>query len=176
MDADGPRLCLVLWLEHPLPTPDAVIDVLQALDAPTLVLAKGDASCIEVEALSSIVKAAQEKGVAVLVENDTALAKKLAADGVHLAWCKEPLESFEVARQALGPDRIVGADVGRSRHDAMEVGEAGADYVAFGIPAMSRIGRPHSSGSWISSRGGSNCSRCRSWRSMRLSRKTSRRS
>ncbi len=32
------------------------------------------------------------------------------------------------------PGIIVGADAGRTRHDAMEIGEAGADYVAFGIP------------------------------------------
>lgn len=135
MDADGPRLCLVLGFEHPLPSPDAVIDVLQALEAPTLVIAEAQAPLPEVASLTSIVKAAQGKGVAVLVENDAELAKALAADGVHLTWRKDPLEQFEAARQALGPDRIVGADVGRSRHDAMEVGEAGADYVAFGIPA-----------------------------------------
>ena len=31
----------------------------------------------------------------------------------------------------LGPKAIVGVEVGLSRHDAMELGERGADYVAF---------------------------------------------
>jgi thiamine-phosphate pyrophosphorylase len=39
------------------------------------------------------------------------------------------------ARDILGGRFIVGADAGRSRHDAMTLGEAGADYVGFGIPA-----------------------------------------
>ena len=30
---------------------------------------------------------------------------------------------------------MIGADAGRSRDDAMALGEAGADYIAFGIPA-----------------------------------------
>ncbi len=34
----------------------------------------------------------------------------------------------------LGTRYIVGVDVGRSRHDAMTLAEAGADYIAFGIP------------------------------------------
>lgn len=135
MDADSPRLCLVLGLETPLPDAQALTDVLHALDAPTLVLSSSDAHGIDVASLAPLVKAAQAKGVAVLVENDCALAKSLDADGVHLSWRKDPLEGFEAARQALGPERIVGSDVGRSRHDAMEAGEAGADYVAFGIPA-----------------------------------------
>ncbi len=39
------------------------------------------------------------------------------------------------AREILGGRFIVGADAGRSRDDAMTLGEAGADYVGFGIPA-----------------------------------------
>ena len=32
----------------------------------------------------------------------------------------------------LGPDAIVGAFCGGSRHDGLSAGEAGADYIAFG--------------------------------------------
>jgi thiamine-phosphate pyrophosphorylase len=45
------------------------------------------------------------------------------------------LAAYGAAREVLGPRAIVGADAGRSRHDAMSLGEAGADYVGFGIPA-----------------------------------------
>ena len=36
------------------------------------------------------------------------------------------------ARDLVGPDMIIGATCKNSRHQAMIVGEAGADYVAFG--------------------------------------------
>ena len=39
---------------------------------------------------------------------------------------------------ASEPDSIVGADGGISRHDAMMLGEAGADYVAFGPAGAAR--------------------------------------
>lgn len=135
MDADGPRLCLVLDLAMPPPSSQAVMDVLAVLDAETLILAHDPTRGWDLDAAQSLVKAAQSEGVAVLIESDVALAQKLGTDGVHLPWQKEPLEQFEIARQALGPDLILGADVGRSRHEAMEVGEAGADYIGFGIPA-----------------------------------------
>ena len=38
------------------------------------------------------------------------------------------------ARSILGPGGIVGVDPGISRHDAMTLAEAGADYIAFGAP------------------------------------------
>jgi thiamine-phosphate pyrophosphorylase len=40
--------------------------------------------------------------------------------------------SYEDARLAVGADAIVGVTCHDSRHLAMEAGEAGADYVAFG--------------------------------------------
>ena len=135
MDADGPRLCLVLDLGASAVSPDAVADVLQALDAATLILGPVDGQALDMASAEAIVKAAQESGIAVLLQSDVDGAKRLGTDGVHLAWRKDVMAAFEAVRQAMGPDRIVGADVGRSRHDAMEIGEAGADYVAFGIPA-----------------------------------------
>lgn len=75
-----------------------------------------------------LVKLAQSKGVATLIEDDIAGAKMLGADGVHLR--QDPF-SYDEARRTLGPKAIVGVDVGLSRHDAMELGERGADYVAF---------------------------------------------
>jgi len=74
-----------------------------------------------------LVEAAQARGVAVLVPDDAALARTLRADGVHLTG-EAPVKK---TRDALGGDGIVGVQCGRSRHTAMVVGEAGADYVAF---------------------------------------------
>ncbi|HWT43389.1 MAG TPA: thiamine phosphate synthase [Sphingopyxis sp.] len=67
--------------------------------------------------------------VAFIVNDDVALAKRLDADGVHLGQGDgDPRE----ARRILGPDAQIGVTCHGSRHLAMEAGEAGADYVAFG--------------------------------------------
>lgn len=76
----------------------------------------------------------QTAGVAVLIDTNVQLAKKTGADGVHIGWDAGALELVKAARNSLAADAIIGADAGRSRHDAMELGEAGASYIAFGIP------------------------------------------
>jgi thiamine-phosphate pyrophosphorylase len=67
--------------------------------------------------------------VAFIVNDDMSLAKRLGADGVHLGQGDgDPRE----ARSLLGPATQIGVTCHDSRHLAMEAGEAGADYVAFG--------------------------------------------
>jgi thiamine-phosphate pyrophosphorylase len=66
---------------------------------------------------------------AFIVNDDVSLAKRLGADGVHLG--QEDGDVAE-ARAALGPTAQIGVTCHDSRHLAMEAGEAGADYVAFG--------------------------------------------
>ena len=70
-----------------------------------------------------------ERDVAFIVNDDMALAKRLGADGVHLGQSDgDPRE----ARRLLGSTAQIGVTCHDSRHLAMEAGEAGADYVAFG--------------------------------------------
>ena len=67
--------------------------------------------------------------VAFIVNDDVAMAKRLKADGVHLGQLDgDPRE----ARAQLGPEAQIGVTCHNSRHLAMEAGENGADYVAFG--------------------------------------------
>ena len=70
-----------------------------------------------------------EREVAFIVNDSVALAKRLGADGVHLGQGDGDLRE---ARAALGHHAQIGATCHDSRHLAMEAGEAGADYVAFG--------------------------------------------
>lgn len=70
-----------------------------------------------------------EFDVAFIVNDDVALAQRLAADGVHLGQGDENLEN---ARAVLGKDVQIGITCHDSRHLAMEAGEGGANYVAFG--------------------------------------------
>lgn len=66
---------------------------------------------------------------AFIVNDDISLAKRIGADGVHLGQGDgDPRE----AREILGRDAQIGVTCHASRHLAMEAGEAGADYVAFG--------------------------------------------
>lgn len=67
--------------------------------------------------------------VAFIVNDSVALAKRIGADGVHLG--QEDGDPRE-AREALGTAAQIGVTCHASRHLAMEAGEAGADYVAFG--------------------------------------------
>lgn len=83
--------------------------------------------------IQALLKQAQSAGAAALVQDDARLARTLKADGVHLATTLG-VKGYGEAREIVGSGSIVGVDAGRSRHDAMLAGEAGADYVAFGIP------------------------------------------
>ncbi len=81
-----------------------------------------------------LIAAAQAAGAAVLISDDAQLARTLKADGVHLSSRPEIVAAAEEAREIVGQGGIVGIDAGSSRHDAMEAGELGVDYVAFGLP------------------------------------------
>ncbi len=74
-----------------------------------------------------IVPAAQELGVAALIEDDAALAARLAADGVHVTGGARAVRE---ARAALPEGSIIGGECAGGRDAAMRIGEAGADYLA----------------------------------------------
>ena len=67
--------------------------------------------------------------VAFIVNDSISLAKRLKADGVHLGQGDGYVNE---AREELGPTAQIGVTCHNSRHLAMEAGEAGAEYVAFG--------------------------------------------
>jgi thiamine-phosphate pyrophosphorylase len=69
------------------------------------------------------------RDVAFIVNDSIALAKRIGADGVHLG---QQDGTVEEARRKLGREAQIGVTCHASRHLAMEAGEAGADYVAFG--------------------------------------------
>ncbi|HUD86489.1 MAG TPA: thiamine phosphate synthase [Xanthobacteraceae bacterium] len=72
----------------------------------------------------------QHRDIALLLDGRPEMVGRAGADGAHLAG----IEAFTAALPSLKPDRIAGAGVLRSRHDAMLAGEHGADYVMFGEP------------------------------------------
>jgi thiamine-phosphate pyrophosphorylase len=105
----------------------------QALDA-------GDVAALQIRlkdlpddailrAAEAILPVAQSRGVAVLMNDRMDLARRSGCDGVHLGQGDgDPA----AARKLLGAEAMIGVTCHASRHLAMEAGEAGADYVAFG--------------------------------------------
>ena len=76
-----------------------------------------------------LLRICREREVAFIVNDDAALAKAIDADGVHLGQGDGEIAD---ARELLGPRAQIGRTCHASKHLAMEAGEDGADYVAFG--------------------------------------------
>lgn len=100
----------------------------------------GDVACLQIRlkdvtdddvrrAAEVLIPIAQARGVSVLINDRPDLAVAVGADGAHVG--QDDMKA-ETARKILGPKRVLGVTCHASRHLAMEAGEAGADYVAFG--------------------------------------------
>lgn len=81
---------------------------------------------------------AHARDVAVVIEDHIRLVQRHGLDGVHLT---DGARGVRAARKELGADAIVGAFCGASRHEGMNAGEAGADYVSFGPVGETALGR-----------------------------------
>ena len=80
---------------------------------------------------------AHARDVALVIDSHLQLVERHGLDGVHLT---DGARSVRAARKALGADAVVGAFCGASRHDGMNAGEAGADYVSLGPIGESTLG------------------------------------
>lgn len=118
--------------------PEGLQHIAQAFAAvrvAAVVIVPSDAGSIAPDAALPLIAATQKAGGAALIFGDAHLARVLKADGVHLPWSLDIRAAAEDARDILGQGGIIGADAGASRHHAMELGELGVDYVAFGLAA-----------------------------------------
>ena len=126
-------------------TPPAIPDLGGFARAFDEAMAAGDIACLQIrlkdqtgvaapddhirELTQRIIGPAQNRGIAVLINDSPELAAALHADGVHIGQTDG---SYAEARRIVGPSAIVGVTCHASRHLALEAAEAGADYVAFG--------------------------------------------
>lgn len=80
----------------------------------------------------------QSRGVAFLLNDRADLVKATGSDGAHIG--QEDMPARE-ARRLMGPDLTLGVTCKGSRDLAMQAGEDGADYVAFGafFPSTSKV-------------------------------------
>jgi len=127
------RLYLITPPALPAAARFAAEDLARALDA-------GDVAALQIRlkdldddalrrATEAIRPVAQARGVALIMNDRADLAVETGCDGAHLG--QEDGNHAE-ARRLLGPGRTLGITCHASRHLAMEAGERGADYVAFG--------------------------------------------
>lgn len=124
-------------------TPPEVAD--PAAFATTLeeALSGGDVACLQIRikpgglidevATEAVARAVQPvcraRDVALIINDSVDVCERIGADGVHLGAMDMRVKE---ARKRLGNRPVIGATAKNSRHVAMEAGEQGADYVAFG--------------------------------------------
>jgi thiamine-phosphate pyrophosphorylase len=78
------------------------------------------------------------RAIPLVIADHVRLVVPHGLDGVHLTEATP--QGVRAARAALGADRIVGAFGGTTRHRAMLLAEAGADYVALGPVRAGALG------------------------------------
>jgi thiamine-phosphate pyrophosphorylase len=119
--------------------PGALSEVLDA--APVACLRLALASHEEdriLRAADALREITEPRDIALVIDTHVSLADRLGLDGVHLGH--GGARAVREARKLLGADAIVGVHAGTSRHDGMNAGEAGADYVCFGPVGVSPLG------------------------------------
>ena len=139
--------CRLYLITPPKLEPRAFAETLKrtlgAGDVASLQLRLKNASDEEVaQAAELLMPVAQQADVAFILNDRPDLANRLGCDGVHIG---QEDASYAEARAALGPERIVGVTCHASRHLAIEAGDAGADYVAFGafFPTRTKETKTH---------------------------------
>ena len=128
----GPRIYLVTPQDVPpadlVPRLSAILDAVPVACV-RLALAPEADEAAWTGAVNHLLPVCHAADVPLVVTDHYRLVAPLGLDGVHLAGSRTPIRDV---RKALGPDRIVGAFAGTSRHQGMILAEAGADYVSFG--------------------------------------------
>lgn len=144
-DTERPQIYLLTPPDLELSTFPARLD--EVLDAHAvacirLTLATRDEDRIG-RAADAVREVAHARDVMLVIDDHVALATRLGLDGVHLT---DGARSVRKVRKDLGPDAIVGAFCGTSKHDGMNAGEAGADYVSFGPAGQTALGHGQTAG------------------------------
>jgi len=128
---EGCRLYLITPPSFELPAfADPLAQALDAGDVAALQLRLKDADDTTWRrAIDGLRPVAQSRGVAFLLNDRADLVRKTGCDGAHVGQEDMP---GRAARAALGPELMLGVTCHASRDLAMQAGEDGADYVAFG--------------------------------------------
>ncbi|AXQ95698.1 thiamine phosphate synthase [Cereibacter azotoformans] len=138
-EAERPQIYLITPPEIDLGIfPDRLARVLDStgIACLRLALAGKDEDRIA-RAADALREVAHARDVAIVIENHVLMVERLGLDGVHLT---DGARLVRKLRKDLGPDAIVGAFCGRSRHEGINAAEAGTDYVSFGPVGATALG------------------------------------
>lgn len=94
-------------------------------------------------AAENLLPICKERKISLIINDSAKLAKETGADGVHIGEKQDG--TVEEARAIMEKNMIIGASCYDSRDRAMNAGEAGADYVAFGAfyPTQTKTPKGH---------------------------------
>ncbi|MBB5702897.1 thiamine-phosphate pyrophosphorylase [Ochrobactrum daejeonense] len=126
--------CRIVLVAPPIADGAALARLLTAAlsggDVASVILDTGDLDEATFQAAAEkAIPVIQEKGAAALILNDTRIAGRVGADGIHIEGKAADLAD---AIEKHTPKMIVGTGNLRDRHGAMEIGELQPDYVFFG--------------------------------------------
>ncbi|MCU0831186.1 MAG: thiamine phosphate synthase [Rhizobiaceae bacterium] len=125
------RLVLVVPVDQPAAELARSLDLgLRGGDVASVIIVQGKAEeTAFIKAAELLVPIAQGKGAAAIIAGDSRAAGRAGADGIHLP--AEPRMVRDAVQKANGKT-IVGADAGKTRDQALDVGEEQPDYVFIG--------------------------------------------
>jgi thiamine-phosphate pyrophosphorylase len=137
--------CRIVLVAPPVADGDALATLLR------MALSGGDVASVILDstgldeaeyqaAAEKAVPVIQQAGAAALVLNDTRIAGRVGADGVHV---EENIADLAEIIERHTPKLIVGAGNLRDRHKAMEIGELQPDYILFGKIGADKKPEPH---------------------------------
>lgn len=133
-DKDTParqRLVLVLHAGEDAAADAAALgEALKGGDVASVIIVQGKRDeAAFLKAADILVPVAQEKGAAAIIAGDSRAAGRSGADGIHLP--AEPRMVRDAVTKAAGRT-IVGAEAGKTRDQALDVGEERPDYIFIG--------------------------------------------
>lgn len=137
--AEQPQIYLITPHEFELSRfPDRLAAVLDAHEVACLrlALATQDEDRIA-RAADACREVAHSRDIMLVIESHLMMVERMGLDGVHLT---DGARSVRKARKELGAEAIVGSFCGTSRHEGINAGESGADYIGFGPVGASSLG------------------------------------
>jgi thiamine-phosphate pyrophosphorylase len=151
---EEPNRCRIVLIapriDDPATLKSLIAGAVEGGDLASLILpAYGDSEAVFQHRAEILVPMVQAHGIAVVIEDDTRVAGRVGADGIHFEGRKDGLEELIGKFQGR---MMIGAGGARSRDDALELGEARPDYMFFGRFGYDNTPAPHprnlSLGSW----------------------------
>jgi thiamine-phosphate pyrophosphorylase len=140
-----PNRCRIVLIAPQETEPELLLQRLSAAvsggDVASLILPQYDLDEMAFQTLAEhLVPPTQERGIAVVIAGDTRIAARAKADGIHAEMSKQGLaDLIDRFRSKM----MVGAGGAKTRHEALELGEARPDYMFFGRIGFDNKPEPH---------------------------------